>query len=108
MPWLLFGALADKIAQFIIRVFMTKRSPTLFVLVTLFSVCCFSCASSSATHVQIAPEPVPHCSESGYETGYAPSTGVAVAAPQRQGVFARLWELEKRKNAAILRFLGWR
>jgi len=31
----------------------------------------------------------------------------ADASGKRQGFFARLWELEKRKNAAIRRALGW-
>jgi len=31
----------------------------------------------------------------------------SVEKPPRKGFFARLWELEKRKNAAIRRMLGW-
>jgi len=35
------------------------------------------------------------------------STTQTVTKPRRIGFFAKLWELEKRKNAAIRRMLGW-
>jgi len=34
-------------------------------------------------------------------------TAVQAAKPKRMGFFAKLWDLEKRKNAAIRRMLGW-
>jgi len=52
-------------------------------------------AQSVTTNLPPASHPVTH------------PTTVQAAKPKRMGFFAKLWDLEKRKNAAIRRMLGW-
>lgn len=78
---------------------MKYVSKSLLIVVSLIAVSASSCATTGHTHS-------PGQSGAVYEN-CDPSMQNASHA-QEQGVFARLWELEKRKNAAILRFLGLR
>jgi|GEM_PF-2658774 len=43
-----------------------------------------------------------------FHNGEVVETTTVSDQSQKKGFFARLWELEKKKNAAILRFLGWK
>jgi len=68
-----------------------------------------------ATILTILAVKVPQVSAAGTQTNAVvaqaaetqPATTQTVGRRKRTGFFARLWELEKRKNAAIRRMLGW-